>query len=192
MQRALGWIVFATMAAVLVWSPVANAETAEGEEEQEYPMEDGDGEPHFLTGLDFTYWNDGDKTQYGPGLTWGLILLPDRLDMTVAFGAVIGDLTYTVPIELRFTVPFEITRWLALFLSAGPTLMFDELQGTWLESHFRWQVRTFWLTLIWMVIGWVLTIILIGWLVVTATTLWLIYRVVKGWLYLSENRTMPA
>lgn len=68
----------------------------------------------------------------------------------------------------------------------------NDLQGSWLESHFRWQVRTFWLTLVWMVIGWVLTIILIGWVVVTATTFWLLYRVVKGWLYLSENRTMPA
>jgi hypothetical protein len=92
---------------------------------------EGREEPAFLTGLDFSFWADGDKTQYGPGLTWGLILLPDQLDMTFAFGAVIGDRTYTIPVELRFTVPFPVTSWLALFLSAGPTLMFDEFQGTW-------------------------------------------------------------
>jgi len=67
----------------------------------------------------------------------------------------------------------------------------EDVQGSWVESHFRWQAKTFWYTLLWLVIGGVTTPILIGWAILLAGSLWLIYRVVKGWVYLNENRTMP-
>lgn len=67
----------------------------------------------------------------------------------------------------------------------------DDARGTWLESHFRWQIRTFWLTLAGMFVGGLTALFLIGWLILGATVLWLIYRIVKGWLYLSEKRPMP-
>jgi uncharacterized membrane protein len=68
----------------------------------------------------------------------------------------------------------------------------DDAGGTWLESHFRWQIRTFWWGLLWGVIGSVLLLILIGWLVLAAAGIWIIYRIVKGAMYLSENRPLPA
>ncbi|MFN2644346.1 MAG: DUF4870 family protein [Burkholderiales bacterium] len=64
----------------------------------------------------------------------------------------------------------------------------DDAAGTWLESHFRWQIRTFWWGLLWGVIGCILMLILIGWLVLVATAVWIIYRIVKGWLRLAERR----
>jgi uncharacterized membrane protein len=67
----------------------------------------------------------------------------------------------------------------------------DDARGTWLESHFRWQIRTFWWGLLWGVIGSVLLLILVGWLVLAAAGIWLIYRIVKGAMYLSENRPLP-
>jgi len=67
----------------------------------------------------------------------------------------------------------------------------DDARGTWLESHFRWQIRTFWWGLLWGVIGSVLLLILIGWLVLAAAGIWIIYRIVKGAMYLSENRPLP-
>jgi uncharacterized membrane protein len=68
----------------------------------------------------------------------------------------------------------------------------DDARGTWVESHFRWQIRTFWFTLLGIVLGGLTAIFLIGWFILGATALWLIYRIVKGWLYLSEDRPMPA
>ena len=68
----------------------------------------------------------------------------------------------------------------------------EDVQGSWIESHFRWQTRTFWYSLLWMVIGVVTTIFLIGWAILLAASLWLIYRIVKGWVYLSEHRPMPS
>jgi uncharacterized membrane protein len=66
----------------------------------------------------------------------------------------------------------------------------EEVAGTWLESHVRWQIRTFWFGLLWGVIGGVLTLVLIGFVVLFADAVWIIYRIVKGWLNLTENRPM--
>jgi uncharacterized membrane protein len=64
----------------------------------------------------------------------------------------------------------------------------DDVRGTWLESHFRWQIRTLWWGLLWGIVGTVLLLVLVGWLVLLAAGIWVIYRIVKGWLALSEGQ----
>ena len=64
----------------------------------------------------------------------------------------------------------------------------DDVKGSWLESHFRWQIRTFWWGLLWGVVGTVLLLVLVGWLVLLAAGIWVIYRIGKGWLALSEGK----
>jgi uncharacterized membrane protein len=66
----------------------------------------------------------------------------------------------------------------------------DDARGTWLESHYRWQIRTFWWGLLWAVIGSITVLVLVGWLVLAVTAIWIVYRIAKGWLYLSENRPL--
>lgn len=68
----------------------------------------------------------------------------------------------------------------------------DDARGTWVESHFRWQIRTFWFTLLWLFVGGLTALFLIGWVILGAVALWLIYRIAKGWLLLSERRPLPA
>jgi uncharacterized membrane protein len=71
-----------------------------------------------------------------------------------------------------------------------------ESRGTWLESHFRWQIRTFWFGLLWIslcVAFIVLTLgigILVAWLPLTIVGLWFIYRIVRGWVALRDGRAM--
>ena len=69
-----------------------------------------------------------------------------------------------------------------------------DARGTWVASHYRWQIRTFWFTLLWAVIGWVLVITIIGAVVgvpvLIALTLWLMYRIGRGWLRLRDRRPM--
>jgi uncharacterized membrane protein len=64
----------------------------------------------------------------------------------------------------------------------------EEAKGTWVESHLRWQIRTFWWGLLWSVIGTVLLLVLVGWLVLAAVLIWAIYRIVKGWLDLNDGK----
>ena len=69
-------------------------------------------------------------------------------------------------------------------------------RGTFLESHFRWQIRTFWFAALWFVIAWLLiaTLLLaiIGFPILGLIALWVIYRVVRGWLTLKDHRPMPV
>lgn len=64
----------------------------------------------------------------------------------------------------------------------------DDVKGTWLESHFRWQIRTFWWSLLWGVIGLVLLVVVVGVLVWIVSAIWVIYRIVKGWVYLNDGK----
>ncbi len=66
----------------------------------------------------------------------------------------------------------------------------DNVKGTWLESHFRWQMRTFWFSLLWAVIGVVTFVFLVGWVILAADAIWVIYRVAKGWLDLNDGKEM--
>ena len=74
----------------------------------------------------------------------------------------------------------------------------SEVRGTWLESHFRWQIRTFWFGLLWValcglfVVGTLGIGILIAWLPLAFITIWFIYRVARGWLALKDRRPMYA
>jgi len=65
----------------------------------------------------------------------------------------------------------------------------DDVRGTLAESHFLWQIRTFWWSLIWMVVG-MLTMLIGGWMIIYLLPLWIIYRIVRGWLRLNDGREM--
>lgn len=70
----------------------------------------------------------------------------------------------------------------------------SEVEGSWLESHFRWQIRTFWFAALWVVIAVVLAFTVIGlpltFGILIVVTVWLIYRVARGWLALNERATI--
>lgn len=65
-----------------------------------------------------------------------------------------------------------------------------EVAGTWLESHFTWQIRTFWWSLAWCVLGIATAIVLVGLVVLLASGVWFVYRIVRGWTELNEGRPM--
>ncbi len=68
----------------------------------------------------------------------------------------------------------------------------EDVAGTFLESHFRWQIRTFWFGLLWGLLGAIAMVIVVGWFVLVANGIWIIYRIVKGWLNLYDNKPMYA
>jgi uncharacterized membrane protein len=72
----------------------------------------------------------------------------------------------------------------------------SEAYGTWLESHYRWQIRTFWFAALWVMVSWLLIVTIIGipiaWVIFAATSAWLIYRIARGWLRLRDRLPMYA
>ena len=73
-----------------------------------------------------------------------------------------------------------------------------EARGTWLDSHFQWQIRTFWYGVLWVglcVAFIVLTFgigILLAWIPLAIVSLWFMYRTVRGWVRLRDGRPMYA
>ena len=73
-----------------------------------------------------------------------------------------------------------------------------DARGTWLESHFDWQIRTFWLAVAWSIfvflIGLPLTLVIVGfgvWAVgFFILGVWAIYRIAKGWMRLNDRRAI--
>ncbi|KAA0213084.1 MAG: hypothetical protein DWB43_08770 [Lautropia sp.] len=68
----------------------------------------------------------------------------------------------------------------------------DDVAGTWVASHFEWQIKTFWYGLAGAVVSWVLMFVLIGFPLLLAVGVWVIYRIVKGWLALADGKPVDA
>lgn len=63
--------------------------------------------------------------------------------------------------------------------------------GNYLDSHYQFQIRTFWIGLLYAIVGAILTMIVIGWLIIIFYIIWLIIRVVKGFKYLGKQQEIP-
>ena len=94
------------------------------------------------------------------------------------FSAITGVMT------TAFIVTAFLSGWpsiLAVFLNYVKR---DAVRGTYLESHFRWQIRTFWFALLWLLLGAVLVLTVIGitlaWVIVVIVGLWVLYRMLRG------------
>ena len=71
----------------------------------------------------------------------------------------------------------------------------NAVRGTWLESHFRWQIRTFWFAVMWIAVSLLMVITVIGVpfaiAVLLLAGLWILYRIVRGWWVLIQRRPLP-
>ena len=91
-----------------------------------------------------------------------------------------------------------LTGWPSIIAVILNYVRRSEARGTWLESHFRWQIRTFWFGLLWVVLCMIFILVtlgiglLIAWLPLGIVALWFIYRIVRGWRALSNRQPVPA
>lgn len=91
-----------------------------------------------------------------------------------------------------------LTGWPSIIAVILNYVKRSEVRGTWLESHFRWQIRTFWFGLLWVCLCGLFILltlgigIIIAWFPLLLTGLWFIYRIVKGWMALNDGRPMYA
>ena len=89
-----------------------------------------------------------------------------------------------------------LTGWPSIIAVILNYVKRSDVRGTWLESHFRWQIRTFWFGLLWValcvffILGTLGIGILIAWLPLAFVSLWFIYRILRGWLRLRDGRPM--
>jgi uncharacterized membrane protein len=71
----------------------------------------------------------------------------------------------------------------------------SDVRGTYLDSHFGWQLRTFWYAVLWVIVAAAMVLTLIGipfaWILAIVVGLWVLYRIIRGWMALLEGRPMP-
>lgn len=75
-----------------------------------------------------------------------------------------------------------------------------EAAGTWLASHYRWLIRTFWFSLLWGIVGGIIFVLLaiivigliIGYVIWVVTTIWVLYRLVRGYVLFKDSQPIPA
>jgi uncharacterized membrane protein len=120
----------------------------------------------------------------------GLVTLAHVIYALHAFSAVLGI------VSAALVVTAFLTGWPSIIAVILNYVKRSEVRGTWLDSHFSWQIRTFWFALLWVVIGAVLFITLIGipiaYILWVVTGLWVLYRIIRGWLALTSERPMPT
>ena len=72
--------------------------------------------------------------------------------------------------------------------------MQSDARGTFLESHFRWQIRTFWFAALWSLVSILLFISIVGipfsWLLIVGVGLWVVYRIARGWMALANREPL--
>jgi len=126
-----------------------------------------------------------------PGLvpSEGLITLTHVMYGLHAFSALTGMLTPAL------IVTAFLTGWPSIIAVIINYVKRAEVRDTWLDSHFSWQLRTFWFALLWLAVGGVLFATVVGipiaiavWLV---TGVWVLYRLIRGWLALGSRQVLP-
>ena len=119
----------------------------------------------------------------------GLVTLTHVMYGLHAFSALTGILTPAL------VVTAFLTGWPSIIAVIINYVKRSEVRETFLDSHFSWQLRTFWFALLWLVAGGVAFATVVGipvavvlWL---GTGIWVLYRLIRGWLALGSKQTLP-
>jgi uncharacterized membrane protein len=129
--------------------------------------------------------NPLDMTQPSAGLV-SLTYIIYALHLFSAIGGVLSS---------AFILTAFLTGWPSIVAVVLNYLKRADVAGTYLDSHFRWHIRTFWFALIWMLIAGFLVVTFIGipfaFIIFVATGIWVLYRMTRGLLRLNKCLPMP-
>ena len=120
----------------------------------------------------------------------GLVTLTHVMYGLHAFSAITGLMSAAL------VVTAFLTGWPSIIAVIMNYVKRSEAAGTFLDSHFSWQLRTFWFALLWVVIGWLLIVTIIGAVIgvplLLGVGVWVLYRIARGWINLANRKPMPV
>lgn len=120
----------------------------------------------------------------------GLVNLTHVMYAMHGFSALMGML------GPAFIITAFLTGWPSIIAVILNYVKRADARGTYLDSHFRWQLRTFWFAVLWLVVMSVLVVTIIGIPIAIAlgigVGLWVLYRLIRGWIALAGGRALPA
>jgi len=127
-----------------------------------------------------------DPLAFGPGTS--LAASPDPSGKTPDQLASLRQLTLIIYALYALSWLLGVTAIIAIVINYVKR---EDAAGTLYESHFRWQIRTFWWGLFWIVLGALTMVLLVGFAILFVATVWVIYRLVKGFLYWNDRKPLP-
>jgi uncharacterized membrane protein len=133
---------------------------------------------------------DIDAVVEAAGPPQGLVTLTHVMYGLHAFSAITGLMSAAL------VVTAFLTGWPSIIAVIMNYVKRSEAAGTLLDSHFSWQLRTFWFALLWVVIGWLLIVTIIGAVIgvplLLGVGVWVLYRIARGWINLANRKPMPV
>ena len=94
-----------------------------------------------------------------------------------------------------FVITTFLTGWPSIIAIIINYTKRSAVRDTYLDSHFNWQIRTFWFAFLWMIFAVLLFITVLGialsYIITVGAGIWISYRIIRGWLALNEGRPMP-
>jgi len=120
----------------------------------------------------------------------GLVTITHVMYGLHAFSAITGLMSAAL------VVTAFLTGWPSIIAVIMNYVKRSEAAGTFLDSHFSWQLRTFWFALLWVVIGWLMIVTIIGAVIgvpiLLGVGVWVLYRIARGWINLADRKPMPV
>lgn len=93
-----------------------------------------------------------------------------------------------------FVIMAFLTTWPSIIAIIINYVKRDAVRYTYLDSHFGWQIRTFWFALLWMIVAAILFITVLGivlaYIITIGAGIWVSYRIIRGWIALNESKPM--
>jgi len=95
-----------------------------------------------------------------------------------------------------FVIPAFLLSWPSIIAIIINYVKRDAVRYTYLDSHFSWQIRTFWFALLWVIIAVILFMTVFGiplaWIITISAGIWVSYRIIRGWIALCDGKPMPT
>ena len=133
---------------------------------------------------------DIDAVVEAAGPPQGMVTLTHVMYGLHAFSAITGLMSAAL------VVTAFLTGWPSIIAVIMNYVKRSEAAGTFLDSHFSWQLRTFWFALLWVVIGWLMIVTIIGAVIgvplLLGVGVWVLYRIARGWIKLANRKPMPV
>ncbi len=133
---------------------------------------------------------DIDAVVEAAGPAQGMVTLTHVMYGLHAFSAITGLMSAAL------VVTAFLTGWPSIIAVIMNYVKRSEAAGTFLDSHFSWQLRTFWFALLWVVIGWLMIVTIIGAVIgvpiLLGVGVWVLYRIARGWINLANRKPMPV
>jgi uncharacterized membrane protein len=118
----------------------------------------------------------------------GMVKLTHVMYGLHAFSAVMGVL------GPMFIVTAFLTGWPSIIAIIINYVKRADVRGSYLDSHFGWQLRTFWYAVLGVLVALLLFVTIVGipfaWVLALVLGIWVLYRLIRGWIALAERRPM--